>query len=191
MRNPTNAITKAVVKAILERADTFEWSLQGLGMLRLYLASDIRLHVWSSRHAVEEVSLIHTHPWHFTSTIVAGKLRNVRYETHPDGQRFMRQALLCGSGGGLMGEPEAVKLRVAVDERYAEGDVYSQAAADRHASFPEDGTVTIIRRTNTDDPDHALVFWPFGRDWVSAEPRLATPTEVREITCNALSRWFQ
>lgn len=190
MRNPQHPILKASIKALLRCATEYEWSLQGLGMLRLYLEPDIRLHVWSREHAVEDVSVIHTHPWHFTSTIIAGELRNIRYATHPDGQRFMQQLLQCGPGGCLKSQPEMVKLRVDVDESFSEGETYSQAATVRHASFPEDGTVTIIKRAPTGDPDHALVFWPFGRDWVSAEPRRATPDEVDQITRNALARWF-
>lgn len=191
MRNPNHAITKACVKSILAHADAFEWSLQGLGMLRLYLEPQTRLHVWSAAAAVKEVSEVHTHPWHFRSVIVAGVLYNQRYTTHPDGVPYLRQELLCGPGGRLKGNPQPILLQAEPIERYTAGECYAQSADVRHKSTPEDGTVTIIERAPAGDPDHAEVFWRAGTEWVSAEPRPATPEEVRNITRNALCKWFQ
>jgi hypothetical protein len=49
-------ITKALVKNILEKATSYKWSLQGFGMLRLYLSKDVRMHVWHPDFAVKKVS---------------------------------------------------------------------------------------------------------------------------------------
>lgn len=70
---------KPLVKTILQQADHYEWTLQGLGMLRLYLGKERRLHVWSDEHRVEGVSDLHTHPWHLSSQIVAGRMVNQRF----------------------------------------------------------------------------------------------------------------
>jgi hypothetical protein len=57
-----------------------------------------------------------------------------------------------------------------------------------HETDAEDGTVTIIRKTPTGD-DSARVFWKVGTTWGSAEPRPATPDEVRLVSERALHRW--
>jgi hypothetical protein len=186
-------LLKATVATILRHPEAFggAWSLQGLGMLRLYLNPSLRLHVWSTKHAVDNVSEIHTHPWHFRSTIVAGKLTNVLYETSVNnGIPTMEQRLQCGAGGCLKDQPREVFLIPSCDSVYNEGASYNQHAEDIHASHPEDGTVTIIERTIAADPDHAFVYWPAGQKWVSAEPRTASREEIQQITSNALAKWF-
>lgn len=191
--------TKDIVKTILSRPNEFEWSIQGLGMLRLYLTDKIRLHVWSTQHAVPSVSELHNHPWHFTSTIIAGCMANVRYKELKVGNAewytewYYKQNLHCGPEGGLVGEPNLVRLRELRREIYQEGESYVQNADEIHASRPFNGTVSVIERTVESDPDHASVFWPqkLGETgFVSAKPRMATKEEVKAITKNALSRWF-
>lgn len=188
-------INKALVRKILEHPFGFEWSLQGFGMLRLYLEPEIRLHVWDSRFTVESVSQTHTHPWNFHSTVVAGVVRNTRYHevdshkaTGARTKALRRQTILCGVGGGLEGDPEDVELWAEPVEVYGAGHSYTQRAHEIHVSEPYDGTVTIIRREFLDDQDHAYVY--FDGDWVSAEPRPASNLEVAQITEYALKRWF-
>lgn len=182
---------KLPIKAILENPLGHVWSLQGLGMLRLYLSKEVRLHVWSDHARVDEVSELHDHPWSFMSWIIAGKLKNTRFtKCDGGGDRYMCQSLLCGTGGGLKGGPVPMQLSASRIEHYMEGDAYFQDAPEIHRSEPEDGTVTIIERRFSDDVDHARVFWEEGKPWVSAEPRVATDSEVLHITRNALQRWF-
>lgn len=188
---------KTSIKQILEKAQHYEWSLQGFGMLRLYLTKETRLHVWSDTFAVPNVSDIHDHPWHFKSTVIAGSIRNTRFlpiiandVSLPPSQRYLTRRILCGNGGCVMGEVSEVGLWTPGEEVYGEGFSYSQSASEIHRSEPADGTVTIITRTFLDDPDHANVFWRQGEEWVSAEPRPATPEEVKAITGNALRIWF-
>jgi len=184
-------MNKLLVKAILQKAQSFNWSLQGFGMLRLYLSQEVRLHVWDSRYAVPGVSVIHTHPWDFLSQVVAGKVGNILFnESETKGMPFHKQVIQCGPGGGLCGMPTDVLLHPAYEELYIEGQSYTQNAQEIHASRPADGTVTILTRTFREDTEHAAVYWPAGTEWGSAEPRPATPEEVAAITGNALSRWF-
>lgn len=191
-------ITKQLVKTILENASAFKWSLQGLGMLRLYLSTEVRLHVWDSRYAVPNVSTVHDHPWSFESYVVAGQVHQFRYkETTPaDGQLwaesepYLFSVLQCGPGGCAKTQPQPIRLCKMQRERYWEDCSYVQTHDEIHESIPEDGTVTIVTRTFREDTEHARVFWPYGTDWVSAEPRPAMPAEVYSITSNALNRWF-
>lgn len=182
------------------------WTLQGLGMLRLYIDRDKkhRLHVWDDRYiATPKPSELHTHPWHMYSYIVAGEIHNERfvreteetYATHPHGslpvQTWMEQTILCGTGGGLCDtKPEMVWLVQGNEELYGEGRVYKQRADEIHRSRPLRGTVTVVSRGMLDDTDHASVFWPTGQEWITAEPRPATPEEVYDICSNALETWY-
>lgn len=189
-------IEKLLVKKILEKPSGHDWSLQGFGMLRLYLSDEVRLHVWDSRYAVDDVSTVHTHPWDFRSLVVAGEIINRRFDEYEtpgsefrslDG--FRRQTIKCGEGGGLVGTPEDVWLRGGTPEVYLEGESYVQAAHEIHASLPRDGTVTIVTREFKEDTEHAYVY--FEGEWVSAEPRRATLGEVITICRRSLERWFK
>lgn len=60
--NFTHKITKLFVKTILSNPENFKWSIQGLGMLRVYLSDEVRLHIWDSRFKVPGVSPLHNHP---------------------------------------------------------------------------------------------------------------------------------
>jgi hypothetical protein len=203
-----------VARHILEHAQDFEWSLQGFGMLRFYLTQELRLHVWDSRYRVENVSGIHTHPWHFDSTVLCGRVEQYRYICDPGydylrigphgtpdskSKNFDQYLIKAGMGGHLDSEPSPVTLTPGWDyldgsrlEVIEAGQMYSQHSDEIHLSLPEDGTVTIVQRKLADrgSPDHAFVFVPAGEEWVSAEPRMATPDEVKNITRHALERWF-
>jgi hypothetical protein len=192
--------TKALVKYLLSNPAGFDWSLQGLGMLRLYLSKEARLHIWDSRYTVHNVSSLHTHPWHFVSEVVAGVVRNVRFTevpvnsieyvgAYPVGDVFKTADIKCGFGAYVQNQRETRLLSGGV-EQYVEGQEYTQLANEIHESFPLDGTVTIVHREFTPDTEMARVFWRTG-EFVSAEPRRATLDEVRAITANALERWFK
>lgn len=184
-------ICRALVRNLLQNSATMDWSLQGLGMLRCYLTPDIRMHIWDGSQAIPGVSTLHTHPWDFESLVVAGRVCNQRYlersMPHATGKArrdsYMRQMIRCGEGGGLEGEPGPILLEPQIVEVVTAGYAYSQRAVEIHESRPDDGTVTIIKRSMPEDghPDFANVYWPEGGDWVSAEPRPATRTEALRI----------
>lgn len=187
-------LVKPLVKAILEHPHDHEWTLQGFGMLRTYLAPEVRLHIWDDRYKVRNVSVIHDHPWDFDSYIVAGTVFQRRYSIHTvQGiwtEPYMMQTIACGVGGGPCGSPEEIYLSPAKLETYNEGESYTQKAAEIHNSLPMRGTVTIIERRFQEDTEHAHVFWPVGYEWVSAEPKAATKREINDITKLSLEIWF-
>lgn len=193
-----HSVLKELVRQLLLHPHDREWTLQGFGMLRCYLDEDRthRLHVWDPRYAVKNVSTIHTHPWDFTSTIVAGHVIDQRYlrtkatATVRSSTDMMEQTILCGEGGGLCDEPKRVKLMDFGAQSYYEGHSYTNEAANIHASLPDPGTVTLVERRFGKDVDHASVFWPVGQQWVSAEPAPAAAEIVEDITQFALKRWF-
>jgi hypothetical protein len=183
-------LSRILVRAILENATAFEWSLQGMGMLRLHLSDNTRLHVWDSRYRVPNVSMIHDHlQWGLESTIVAGRLRNHRYIEDVRGEPYKFATLKPGYGCFFKHEPVDASLIALAPDLYEAGQSYSQEPSEIHETDALDGTVTLMRKTPTDD-ESARVFWATGDEWVSAEPRAATDEEVRSITSFALSEWF-
>lgn len=174
--------------------DVEGWTLQGLGMLRRYLDVNctFRLHVWHNDYAVPGVSTIHTHPWDLESLVLSGYLRNQRFHEAaplPGLRTFKRQTLRCGQGGGLVGKPETVRLITGDSEVLRQGQTYTQRADEVHASRPDSGCVTLVKRDFKADTEHAYVYYAAEDGWVSAEPRAATREEVCEILGYALERW--
>ncbi len=197
------SLIRALVKHVLMNALDYKWSLQGFGMLRLHLDDEHRLNVWDSRFRVPNVSMMHTHPWDFKSLVVSGTLVNQRYAIEktkmwPDGEVYHSALIKPGTGGGMLGtvagvvaDPTKIEnlwLLAKKTENFRTGDVYSQKADEIHVSHPSDGAVTLNKRTRVGE-DLARVFWPFGKVWVSAEPREATPEQVQDVVLGALSRW--
>jgi hypothetical protein len=171
------------------------WTVQGFGMLRCYLDSEkvYRLNIWSSTLAISGVSVVHDHPWHLSSLILSGKICNVRYVevplSHRDAVDFHGQRIKTGEGGGPEGERFDARLRYLQPETYGPGDTYAQRAEEIHCSDPDDGAVTLNCRERVGDGEHARVFWPYGEEWVDAEPRPASYSEVRSTIASALERW--
>ena len=156
-----------------------EWSVQGLGMMRTYLNEEQRLHIWHSALQIPGASRVHDHPWHFTSKILFGAIKQQRYiRDNAFGTPWKQQRIMCGEHGGIEGEPETVKIRTGEIETYWEGQTYRQEAHELHDSFPINGTVTIITRDYLEDLDHAYVLFPLDQEFVSAIPRPASRAEV-------------
>lgn len=194
--------TRLFVKHLLQNADRFEWSIQGLGMLRTYLSREVRLHIWDSSAVVPAVSSIHDHPWDFESQIIAGRLVNRLYEVVENGRgarsglvavgsspTHMGAVIQCGAKACVVGEPKPHVLRVYDTALCISGGRYRQHAEELHESVPqEDGTITLVTRRFKKDTEHARVFWPVGTEWVDAKPRPATDEEVNRIVARGLER---
>lgn len=181
---------RALARVILENAGGFRWTLQGLGMLRLHLADNTRLHVWDARFAFPGASPIHDHlQWGLHSTVLSGRLTNTRFVENSAGEPFMYAVLKAGVGCFFKDGPHAARLARLPSEVYEAGDCYEQRPEEIHETGATPGTVTIMRKTPTADGESARVFWPAGSEWGSAEPRAATPEEVKAIVGLALDSW--
>jgi hypothetical protein len=169
------------------------WSIQGFGMLRLYLGEGkrFRLHVWSPELARPRVTTIHDHPWHFRSKIVSGVLRQRRFSvaTREQGFPYVMQTIRCGPDMCVRGAEEPVGLLPHEIETYRAGAIYTQKADEVHESYPGKGCVTIVDREFLPDEDHARVFWKEGAEFISAEPRPAERWEVKKAINDALWAW--
>jgi hypothetical protein len=186
---------RAMVRTILSDAQMHRWTVQGFGMLRAYIPvpgnpKRFRLNLWNGTLAVPGVSIMHDHPWSFDSWVINGNFRNVRYvEDHYNGDDFKFMTIKCGEDGCAMSEPSRVRLRALPTEHYTTGSKYHQDAHEIHASYYDNGTVTLNDRVG--DTEHAKVFWldePQGY-WVDAKPREATADEIDRTVTLALSKW--
>lgn len=191
-------VIKLLVKNILLHAGQYEWTLHGFGMLRTYLDRETRLHVWDRRHQIENVSIIHDHPWNFRSYVIAGRIHNCVYDIVDsiEPNHFMN-TIQCGVDAHCVSSSvEEIALKARNMELVSEGHSYMQRGIDLHRTDFESGSITLIDR-NSRLPgkagDEAHSAWPIelGIDgWVSAEPRLASPEEVSAIVKNSLDRHF-
>lgn len=181
---------KQLVHHILTHAASFGWSLQGFGMLRLNLGNDVRLHVWDSRFAVPDVSVLHDHPLDLHSEIIAGVMVNRRFHHLAKGEPT-HEVMTIRPGVGLqqLSRPTLTRFAEARTGTFRQGEAYWEHQGDFHISEPQDGTVTLVQRHRKGD-DVARVAWPIGKSFVSAEPRVATVDEVLAITSASLKRWF-
>jgi hypothetical protein len=191
-----NNYSKLLIANILQHPADFQWSEQGLGMLRLYLDSEhvYRLHVWDDSVRVPGVSPMHTHPWDLESTIVAGKLRQHRYTLAAVAAHNVDEynvvTIKCGENAHELDAPSIISLAEQPLEIYREGQSYSQNANEIHWSLPDNGTVTLVKRTFGLDRESAKVYWRGKGPFVSAEPHPASPGTVKKICDRALERWF-
>jgi hypothetical protein len=188
-------LTASQVLFLLKHPFNLEWSIQGFGMLRAYLADDqiYRLHIWDTEQmSVEDVSTVHDHPWDLDSRIISGELRNQRYERNPigDGKEAWKAVLIrTGEGGHPMHPPVDWFLRRLPTETYEPGDRYHQDAPEIHESLPSRGCVTVVKRTFSRPRDIATSLYRNTPEWVSAEPRPATMEEIYHFTNLALANW--
>jgi hypothetical protein len=181
---------RTLAKFVLENASKFEWSLQGLGMLRLYIGDDTRLHIWDRRFAAPGATPIHDHQqWGLHSTVLSGSMCNYRFVEGGAGDAYLYKTIRAGVGCVDLSGAERINLTRQPAEIYGPGECYSQWPEEIHESVPDNGTVTLMKKTPTTTPEAARVFWPAGELWGSAEPRNATPREVQEMASYALKRW--
>lgn len=180
------------VMEVLAHPFDYQWSLQGFGMLRTYLAADQidRLHIWDLESAFPEVSRIHDHPWDFTSRIVSGRMDNQRYVLDAEhGEEFYSARILCGEKAHLLEEPSKTLVVAKPRESYGVEELYSQEAPEFHESFPQAGTVTLVRRSFKTNRDVARVAWREGA-WGDAKPRPASREEIEHFIGLAKQRMF-
>lgn len=181
---------RGILRCSLAEPSIREWSVQGFGMLRTYLDDRcrFRLNIWDKSLAVPNVSIVHDHPWDFTSWIISGFLVNQRYRLSSlNGPLFKWANIVPGPDGGIDRESGGlVRLDTCMQEHYAPGDSYKQNAFEVHATFPDDGCITVNDRFRVGE-DKARVFWPTYTEWVDAKPRPATHDEIRRVLGRALN----
>lgn len=178
------------VLAILDNASAFTWSLQGMGLLRLYVRDIGRIHIWDETLRFPHVSMIHNHSWDLRSTIVGGFLTNRKYIpvdmpfdvpiNHNRANhcaKYHTKLFITGYEGRPIEEQKDVWLTPLQPDTYGPGASYHQIAHEIHETDAVDGTVTILERRD-DAEGHANIYWPAGTEWGSAVPRPATNEEV-------------
>lgn len=167
----------------LAKPFNYEWRGHGIGMLRTYLDEEktIRLNLWHHRLLVPGISTLHTHPWYLTSSVVAGRIGNVRWLRNPQADKFMEGRINCIEFAGIEGEPVEVGLERQETEWYGPGTGYKQEPAEIHSTEFEDGTATIMRRQG-EHMAYASVFWRVGEEYGDATRDVTTEDIVETIS---------
>lgn len=101
---------------------------------------------------------------------------------------MLMQQIVCGPGGHSEGEAEPVHIGAYSVRAYTSGESYAQMAEVFHRTMAEPGTVTIVKRRFRENTENARVCFPLGTEWVSAEPRKASPREANEFIQLALEK---
>lgn len=176
----TRALQIAVLQ-ILDQAHSWSWSVQGFGMLRLYVRKVGRIHLWDEALRYPNVSMVHNHSWDLKSHVVCGLVVNTRYEQRSCedtffGQTYHGKRMITGYQCSDVQPLDDCMLREEVIERFGPGETYSQRAAELHRTDAVDGTVTLMER-NEDTNGQADIRWLYGTKWGTARPRPATPEE--------------
>lgn len=188
-----NTVEQALLRSALERADRYEWTVQGFGMVRTYLDGDAqrwRLNIWDDRLQTPGVSLIHDHPWSFTSFILCGRINNQRFAfeeiTGTKATHFFKE-IVTGPTGADASTHQVCQLAPKRPETYPAGHSYSQNLKEVHETRAQRGTVTLNDRTPPHTAYTARVFWPVdGNDWMAARPRPARWSEVESAVQAAM-----
>lgn len=174
---------------ILDNHFKYDWSVQGIGFLRLYIRKLGRIHIWDSSLAYPGVSTIHTHPWDLESTLVTGSIANTLFEYDSQGEEYMRQRIVTGYNPEIVVEPVQVRLSQGTHFYWA-GHTYKQKANEIHSTKALDSTVTVMQRSEIEG-GQADVFWPVGTEWGTAKPREATLSEVERVVQGVLNKWYR
>lgn len=187
---------RAQIKEMLENHERYAWSLQGLGLLRLHIRDDLRLHIWNHEYAYPGASPIHDHlQWHLSSFVVAGHIENTRYvevdARDPAGFLFNKRTIQAGYGCHFTDEEQRCYLKKLPAELYNPGDSYQQQNTEIHWTKAAPGTVTLMHKIPATDGKAARIFWPYGTEWGTAEPRVAMVREVEEILGQCLQEHFK
>lgn len=196
--NEVNNLIKAALRD-QEKGKPLSWSVQGLGMLRLYLSPEWRLHVWDDRFATPKGTRLHDHPWDFQSYILSGGLTNVLYQKAEGPPTHYEQTIVCGPQQSTVGRAHLCTLEKTESHSYFLGESYHQSAEQIHDTLYQRGTVTLVQRKFRDDTEHARVYVPIvnpiPRYRVMADedigfgsnaPRVELDSEVRDALTTAL-----
>lgn len=176
---------RLAVLHILDNAIDYDWSVQGFGLLRLYIRTVGRLHIWDDTLRYPNVSMIHNHSWDLRSTVVSGMLTNVRYtEETLIGRPFQTHRMITGYQCSTVTPVRDTRLLEWPREKYFAGDVYTQHAAQIHQTLAINGTVTLMERQE-DENGQADIYWPANCTWGTARPRPATIEEIVRTVANA------
>jgi hypothetical protein len=102
-------LSKALVLTILRHAEDFPWSMQDIGLMSLRLDDrrEYRLHVWGPSDWDGEPP-VHDHPYHFTSTVMAGEMTDTVFEVDPAGDEYVRFRYSPGAERAAFGRSEVV-----------------------------------------------------------------------------------
>lgn len=193
-------MSAVLARKLIETVDE-GWSYHGLGFIYLPLGDhrghNWRLHVWNRELGNPTASRVHTHPWHFTSYVLAGGIVDIVMAESASppaspvaepAKEFRWGMVQCGEGGGLyLTSKRTVWLSIVGCPVYAPGDFYKHLSSDLHDTVASDAVTLVARKIEPGDSKAARVFWPADTEFQHCGRRPATIEEVRMARAAALA----
>ena len=167
---------------LLEKLARAQWTICGLGFIRAYVEDGRdRVHIWHDGFRLPGVTDIHTHPWAFTSFLLAGSIHNTRYSLYADkpivdAEPYYQAEIVTGTGSGA-DDYRPVWIKPLSEQWLTRGDYYRQQHFEVHRTDAQPGTLTYVQREIAGRKT-GLCYWHRGAQYVSPAPRLATAEEV-------------
>lgn len=171
----------------LTNPEDYEWSVQGLGMLRAYLTEDraTRLQIWLKELQLASATSIHTHPWDFESIIYRGELINRTYAEVP-GHKFDCYVINTGPTARPLSHSK-IDLEITQNRKLTEGQSYYQPKEVPHLTLFSQGAISIIHRLDYSKSDGLAKSYGVG-PWVSAAPQDVSWREARSLITYAMKQ---
>lgn len=195
-----------LTRSILQHATAYEWKRNSNSIVTALATGGgggVALSIFDSRYRHQDGELIHSHYCDFQSRIVAGVMRQQRYEPaveNEPGAISMGRMEFDVEYRPLPGSTK-VWLREQPEEHYGAGEEYVITAPEMHRTWPDDGTVTLrINRYKSRRAGVVVCLRPGEENRLPAEgqaateikvaPDQVTPMMLRDIVANALQMWF-
>ena len=153
------------------------FAMQKLGVLRFQVPTDEHpdraLHLWNRDLKDRSASDIHSHPFDFSSIVLAGRIVNTQYEAVGRFKGpYFGWVIRPGPNVTVTDRKQYALLLHDVDTIFA-GSSYRMDASEIHHTAFEDGTVTVVTKRRGKLADEAMVF-DRNEEWGNAAPEFAT-----------------
>jgi len=139
-----------------------KFKCHGLGFVKAEIPkTEFRLHVWDRRfkHGGRESEETHSHRWAMISKILQGRMVNQLWHVveRPEGLYRFWVPGNSNQGGETLTPLDRFADCWTEDRAYSEGESYVMQRGLFHRSFADDGTVTLVHRSNFEGMSMSLI----------------------------------
>lgn len=177
-----------LAEQILNRAQYYEWFVNGIGFMFLRMSEYSRLHVYHPQFFVEGTGCIHDHFWSFYSKIISGSLTNYNYlENFAGSHKYdVYDLMICGVAEEVTFTGKYLEL-TDTNTTYKAGERYWHPHNMLHRTEAKSGTITLLERHSEIGKQSVRVCQNAGQEYVKWNERLATPHEIARAASVALT----
>lgn len=152
------AITRALVRHIIETNRTTKWNMRSNGQFCLALDDRYQINIFDPAAAAEGRNDAHTHPRGFRSRTIAGTMRQTRYAKQRTEHTMTHIGVRLTPDYSLLGW-QNYYLASLGEEVYVPGATYAIDSDEVHSANPSPGTVTLVEWL--DEATEVMAFWPY------------------------------